>query len=97
MALGGLLKGLFGGKASANVEPQRGDAVTYKDFEIAATPMRQGGQYLTAGVITKTFPDGVREHRFIRADTHASADAAASFAIQKGQQIIDEQGDRLFG
>ena len=35
-------------------------------------------------------------HRFVRADTHGSADQAHDFAIVKGRQIIDEQGDRLF-
>ena len=45
---------------------------------------------------TKAFDDGVKEHRFIRVDTHASKDDAVSFSITKAQQIIDEQGDRLF-
>jgi hypothetical protein len=38
----------------------------------------------------------LREHRFVRADTHGSADQAREFAIVKARQIIDEQGDRLF-
>ena len=50
----------------------------------------------TAGVISKEFPDGVKEHSFIRVDTHASKDDAVSFSITKAQQIIDEQGDRIF-
>jgi hypothetical protein len=58
--------------------------------------MSKGGQFLTAGIIAKDFPDGRREHRFVRADTHSSADQAHDFAIVKGRQIIDEQGDRLF-
>ena len=41
--------------------------------------------------------DGVRkEHRFIRADRFSSLDETAEFALVKGRQIIDEQGDRLF-
>jgi hypothetical protein len=38
----------------------------------------------------------MKEHRFVRAETHASKDDAATFAIAKGKQIIDEQGDRIF-
>jgi hypothetical protein len=29
-------------------------------------------------------------------DTHASKDDAVAFSITKAQQIIDEQGDRIF-
>ena len=97
MGLGGFLKGLLGGSRSGEgAEPAKGEAVAYKDYLITPTPMRQGGQFLTAGVIVKEFPDGRKEHKFIRADTHASAEDAASFAVRKGQQIIDEQGDRIF-
>ena len=51
---------------------------------------------MTAGVIQKDFPDGMKEHRFVRAETHGSKDEAASFAVTKGKQIIDERGDKIF-
>ena len=38
----------------------------------------------------------MKEHRFIRAETHGSKDEAVAFAISKGQQIIDERGDKIF-
>ena len=38
----------------------------------------------------------MKTHRFIRAETHASKDDAAAFAISKGKQIIDERGDKIF-
>ena len=95
MGLGGFLKGLFGG-GSGGSAAQRHETVAYKDYEITPTPLAQGGQFLTSGVIAKEFPDGRKEHSFIRADTHSSADSAAAFAIQKAHQIIDEQGDRIF-
>ena len=47
-------------------------------------------------MITKEFPDGVKEHRFVRVDTHTNKDDAVSFSVTKAQQIIDEQGDRIF-
>ena len=97
MVLGGLLKGLFGGGAAKEAGPAKGEPVAYKDYTITPTPLPQGGQFLTSGVIAKDFPGGRKEHKFIRADTHGSAADAASFALQKGRQIIDEQGDRLFG
>jgi hypothetical protein len=97
MGIGDFLKGLFsGGGGRTEAEPARGEGVPYKDYQITPTPQRSGGQFLTAGIITKQFPDGAKEHRFIRADTHGSAEDAANLAIQKGKQIIDEQGDRMF-
>jgi hypothetical protein len=96
MALGGFLKSLFGGGSARPDEPMRGDPVSYKDYQITPTPLKQGSQFLTCGVISKDFPEGRKEYKFVRADTHGSPDDASSFAIQKGQQIIDEQGDRIF-
>ena len=53
-------------------------------------------QWLTAGVIRKEVDGETKEHRFLRADTHASAESANDFAVIKGRQIIDEQGERIF-
>lgn len=73
------------------------EAVEYKGFRIRPAPYPSKGQYQTAGIIEKDFEAGVKEHRFVRAETHPSKDDAASFAIAKGKQIIDEQGERMFG
>ena len=70
--------------------------VEYNGYSIQATPQPQGGQYITAGIIRKQFADEIKEQRFIRADTHMSAEGASEHAIRKGKQIIDEQGERLF-
>ena len=35
-------------------------------------------------------------HRFVRADRFASQTDAADMALKKGQQIVNEQGDRMF-
>ena len=59
-------------------------------------PTARTGVYQTAGIIEKDAPDGVKEHRFIRADTHQSKEDAVAFAISKAKQIIDLQGDRMF-
>jgi hypothetical protein len=89
------LRGLFGASGGTGGEVV-GEPVEYQGYTIRPAPQRQGSGWNTAGVITKEFPDGVREHRFIRVDTHASKDDALVFSITKAQQIIDEQGDRLF-
>ena len=38
-----------------------------------------------------------RSHRLLRADTMASLDDARAISLAKARQVIDEQGDRLFG
>ena len=72
------------------------EAVEYKGYRIRPAPYPANGQFQTAGTIEKDFPGGMKEHRFIRAETHAGRDDAAAFAVAKGKQIIDEQGDRIF-
>jgi hypothetical protein len=89
------LSRLAGGGSGAT-EPEL-PAVEYKGYRIRPAPYLNNGQYQTAGVIQKDAADGVKEHRFIRAETHASKDDAAAFALTKGKQIIDQQGDRMFG
>ncbi len=93
--IGGFLKGLFGGGDGGDGAVV-GQAVEYNGFTIQPTPRRQGGQWLTAGVIRKDFGSETKEHAFIRADTFGSKDEAAALAIEKGRLIIDERGDRMF-
>ena len=71
-------------------------AVEYKGYRIRPAPYRTNGLYQTAGIIEKDSPEGVKEHRFIRADTHQSRQDAIDFTIAKAKQIIDLQGDRIF-
>jgi hypothetical protein len=89
----GLLSRLFGGRAA----PPAVEATEHKGFLIYPQPIRQGGQFLTAGTIAKDYPEGRKEHRFVRADTSASEADARTLMVQKAQRLIDEVGDRLFG
>jgi len=89
------LSRLGGGAGGAAEEAM--PTVEYKGYRIRPAPYLNNGQYQTAGVIQKDAADGVKEHRFIRAETHPSKDDAAAFAITKAKQIIDQQGDRVFG
>ncbi|WP_441997101.1 HlyU family transcriptional regulator [Microvirga sp. 2TAF3] len=83
------------GPAEGREEPLA-EPTEYKGYRIRPAPYPAKGQYQTAGVIEKDFPGGMKEHRFVRAETHVSKDDAATFAIAKAKQIIDEQGDRIF-
>ena len=94
MGLLGSLKALFGGGGGQGAAVA--DAVDYNGFQIQPAPEPRDGGWNTAGVITKTIDGELKEHRFIRVDTHSSRDDAISFSITKAQQIINEQGDQLF-
>jgi hypothetical protein len=65
----------------------------YKGYVIDAMPYKDGGQWQLAGRISK---DG-KEHRFVRADKFTNKDEAADIAVAKGQLIVDQTGDKMFG
>lgn len=89
------LKKLFGGGGAKESAPAK--TVEHKGFIIAAAPYKEAGQYQTAGVISKEVGGIMKEHRFIRADRFAAIEDAANHALVKGRQIVDEQGERMFG
>ena len=86
---------LASGGAGASEGPAAA-TVEYKGYRIKPAPYRTKDQYQTAGTIEKDTPEGVKEHRFIRADTYHNRDDAIAFAVTKAKQIIDQQGDRIF-
>ncbi|MEO4000404.1 HlyU family transcriptional regulator [Mesorhizobium sp. CAU 1732] len=91
-------KKLFGGAgAESGTQEPAGEPVEHKGFSIRATPFTEGGQYQTCGVISKEIGGDVKEHTFIRADRFASKDDAVDVTLRKARQIIDEQGERIFG
>jgi hypothetical protein len=94
------LKRLFGGgggESSGGGAGATAAEAEHKGFLIKATPFKEGGQFQTCGVISKEIGGVLKEHRFIRADRFAALEDAANHALIKGRQVIDEQGDRLFG
>lgn len=92
-----LWRRLFGGGETEGADAAGGEPwETYNGFRIRATPYRAEGQFQTAGQIEKDFPDGLRQHSFVRADKHSSRDDAVAFSLAKARQIVDEQGDGLF-
>jgi hypothetical protein len=88
------LRTLFGGGAKP---AKAADPVEYKGYVIRAAPFKSGGQYQTAGTIERDIGGERKEHRFIRADAYAGYDDVVTFTINKARQIIDLQGDRMFG
>ena len=92
------LKRLFGGGGeSAKAEPAVAAEAEHKGFTIRATPFNEGGQFQTCGVVAKEIDGTVKEHKFIRADRFATLEDAVNVSLTKGRQLIDEQGERLFG
>jgi len=90
------LKAALGRLAGGAAEEPAAEPVEYKGYRIRPAPYRNNGQFQTAGVIEKDDAQGTKAHRFVRADTHPTRDAAVAFAIAKAKQIIDLQGDRMF-
>lgn len=91
------LSKLFGGGERAETGPAKAAAEDeYKGFVIKAVPMAVGGEHQLAGTIEKQFGTEVKIYKFVRADRLSTREEAASRALDKGRQIIDEQGDRLF-
>lgn len=94
------LKRLFGlGGADAGGDGNAAPAgeIEHRGYIVKATPFKAEGQYQTCGVISREVEGVLKEHKFIRADRFAGLDDAVQTALNKGRQIIDEQGDRMFG
>ncbi|MDR3476064.1 MAG: HlyU family transcriptional regulator [Devosia sp.] len=91
------LKALFGGGKASEAGPAKAAAQEeYKGFTIKATPSAVGSEHQLAGTIEKLVGGELKTYRFVRADRLPTRDEAAARAIDKGRQLIDEQGDRLF-
>jgi hypothetical protein len=95
------LKKLFGGgdggsKAAPGEDKVLGEE-SYKDFLIKAIEMRAGSELQLAGIIEKDVAGERRTYKFVRADRMSSKDDLVAMAFGKGRQIIDEQGERIFG
>ena len=80
---------LFGGGGeSPAAQPE-----TYKDFAITPQPQKDASGWRIAALIEK----GGKSHHLIRADVLNDQEAAVAASVNKAKQVIDEQGERLFG
>lgn len=84
---------LLGGGGTAEAPAE---AIEYNGYRIRPAPYPSKGAYQTSGIIEKEVGGELKEHRFIRAETHPSRDQAIEFSIAKAKQLIDEQGERIF-
>ncbi|MTI11409.1 HlyU family transcriptional regulator [Curvivirga aplysinae] len=90
-------KKLFSSSPKEPEAAKREDPVEYEGVSIVAAPIpAEGKQWRLAGFIVKYTPEGDLEREFIRADVFYSREEAAEFAISKGKQVVDQQGDRIF-
>ncbi len=92
----GLFSRLMGKGEASKAEPEV-EQVDYNGFKIQPSPLKQNSNYVTAGYIRKMDEHGeMKEHYFIRADTHADFETACKHAVFKGEQIIRESGEQVF-
>ncbi|MFK7855727.1 MAG: HlyU family transcriptional regulator [Granulosicoccus sp.] len=97
MGFGDLLGKIFGGGGdSADAPAEAAEAIEYNGFTITAAPIKEGGQFKTAGSISKEIEGELRSAQFIRADNHSDRQSAVDHSQRKAQQIIDEQGTAIF-
>jgi hypothetical protein len=89
-------KKLFGGKADAGAAVSAASE-DYAGFTLVAVPYKVEGGYQLSGIISKEIDGAVKEHRFVRADRLPSLDEAGQFTLRKARQLVDEQGEKLFG
>ncbi len=87
-----LFSKLFGGGGKPAKDPE-----IYKDFRIFPEPQSDAGGFSIAARIEKEIGGQTQIHHLLRADTVQSAEDAEALSIRKAKQLIDEQGERLFG
>jgi len=97
MGLGQVFGKLFGGsKDGGSASSEAAEAIEYEGFTIVAAPLKEGGQYKTAGSISREVDGELKTAQFIRADNHADRQSAVTHSEGKARQIIDEQGNTMF-
>jgi len=91
----GLLKGNSGERPAGEAAAKEEQAVEYNGFSISPCPSKVGGGWSTEAIIRKQIGGEGKQHKFIRADTSASKEAAISLIISKARTLIDQQGDGI--
>jgi hypothetical protein len=92
-------KNLFGGGGGSDnksIEPAVVAEEAYKGFTVKSLIMPVGSEYQLAGLIEKEIDGELKSYKFVRADRFSSKEDVVSFALAKGRQIIDEQGEGIY-
>ena len=89
-------KKLFGGGEKPSSSAKAVEEGEYEGFQIATTPMDEGGQFRVCAIISKEIGGETKTHKLIRADMCSSAQEASDIAMRKARQMIDERGEGIF-
>ena len=87
------LKKIFLGDGGQSKSAEK---IEYEGYVIEPAPIKEGGQYRLAAKITKQIDGETKRHNLIRADLFGEYNDAVKFAVAKAQQVIKEQGDKMF-
>ena len=87
---------IFGSGDAKESPAEPADTIEYNGFTITSAPIKEGGQFKTAGKISKEINGTLKSSEFIRADNHSDRDSAVDHSNRKARQIIDEQGESMF-
>ena len=90
-----ILSRLFGRGTQKDAAP-RAEPERYEGYDIHPEPMREGTQWRIAARIEGEVDGEKRVHHMIRADLVADRDIAVAMALGKAQQMINEQGAKIF-
>ncbi|WP_323766262.1 MULTISPECIES: HlyU family transcriptional regulator [Roseobacteraceae] len=90
-------KKLFGGGSASGTDKDDAQPEEYKGFLIHPQPVKQPGGYRIGARIEKDVDGTARSHDLIRADIISDPEEAERMSLLKAKQVIDEQGERLFG
>ncbi|WP_372886944.1 HlyU family transcriptional regulator [Shimia sp.] len=85
-------KKLFGQAPRPAPEPEM-----HEGYRIFPEPVDEPGGFRVAARIEKEIGGEIKTHRMIRADTYAAPEIARQASIDKARQLIDQQGERIFG
>ncbi|SLN32275.1 Transcriptional activator HlyU [Roseovarius litorisediminis] len=89
-----LFSKLFGAGSKPEPEVQ---AEIYKGFRIVPDPQSCEGGYRLGARIEKEIAGEVKVYDLRRADVLRSVEDAEGFSVRKAKQVIDEQGEAIFG
>ena len=90
-----ILSRLFGKKEPSET-PDDKNVVSYKDFTITPSPIKEGTSFRISAKIHREVDGEMKEHLLIRADTTGNVDEAIETSLRKSKQVIDEQGLGIF-
>ena len=68
----------------------------YEGYRIIDAPMREGAKFRMSARIELDMDGETKVHHLIRADTFDDCESAASAALVKAKQVIDQQGKSIF-